>query len=825
MLEILNIDLRRNMETKKLSFNALGGYLLFFVLCFTGISAFSQVTGTINGYVRDAKSMSPIGGISIRVLELEKGTFTDSSGFFRLTDLPTRTFTLEASGSGFRTVQKFDIVVTSGNTSEINFEMENTVTELTNIVVRANFPKPVGVVNSVQSLGIQEIAKYPGANFDMAKVVQSLPGVSGSVGFRNDIIIRGGAPNENAYYLDGVEIPTINHFATQGAAGGPVGMLNVSFIDKVTLHTSAFPAKYDNPLSGVLQFRLKEGNPDKIQGNVRLSASEAAATLEGPLGKRNGKTTFMASVRRSYLQFIFKIIELPFLPDYWDYQYKINHKIDKKNEISIIGLGSIDNFTFNKPEDATLEQLAILDAIPLNTQRTNTIGVSWRHAMPKGYWQLVASKNTLTNTADKFENNEEGDESKRILKYRSTEDENRLRYEINNNFGAWQVGAGAVLIYANYENSTFQRRTYGAIDFENELSFLRYGGYANITRKFFDNRLTITGGVRTDGNNFTETGNDLGRTFSPRLGFAYSLARGLNFNASVGRYYKIPPYTILGYSENDKEVNNDVEYIGSDHFVAGLEWLPTSSIRVTAEGFLKKYSNYPVSFNRGISLANLGGDFGVLGNEKVTSTGEGETYGFELLFQKRLTKHFYGIMAYTYYYSKFSGDDGVLLPSAWDNRHLVSFTGGYKFGKNWEVGVRFRYQGGSPYTPWDNYLSLENYPFISEAVLDYPRLNTLRLESFHAMDLRVDKKFNFSKWSLDLFLDIQNLYNSLNPTAPGWTLKRNPDETIATTTGEPYNPGVFGDPTAPNNRQKAIGVLIPQDSGSRLPSIGFVVEF
>ncbi|HEX5668787.1 MAG TPA: TonB-dependent receptor, partial [Chitinophagaceae bacterium] len=248
------------MKTNKLTFSVLAGFLLVFSIFFTGNVAFSQVTGTINGYVRDAKSMSPLGGITVRVLEMEKGTVTDSTGFFRLTELPTRTFTLEASGSGFRTVQKFDIVVTSGNTSEINFELENAVTELTNIVVRANFPKPVGVVNSVQTLGIQEIAKYPGANFDMAKVVQSLPGVSGSVGFRNDIIIRGGAPNENSYFLDGVEIPTINHFATQGAAGGPVGMLNVSFIDKVTLHTSAFPAKYDNPLSGVLQFRLKEGN-------------------------------------------------------------------------------------------------------------------------------------------------------------------------------------------------------------------------------------------------------------------------------------------------------------------------------------------------------------------------------------------------------------------------------------------------------------------------------------------------------------------------------------------------------------------------------------
>lgn len=824
MFQKLNEESWCAMDLKKLTFNTLRVLSICIFLFIGSHSVFSQVTGTINGYARDAKSLMPLQGITIRVVELDRGTTTDSSGFFRLTELPTRTFTLEASGSGYRAIQKFDIVVTSGNTSEVNFEMETAVTELANIVVKANFPKPVGVVNSVQSLGIQEIAKYPGANFDMAKVVQSLPGVSGSVGFRNDIIIRGGAPNENVYYLDGVEIPTINHFATQGAAGGPVGMLNVSFIERVTLHTSAFPAKYDNPLSGVLQFKLKEGNPDKVQGNVRLSASEAAATLEGPLGKRNGKTTFMASIRRSYLQFIFKIIELPFLPDYWDYQYKLNHKIDKKNEISVIGLGSIDNFTFNKPEDATLEQLAILDAIPLNTQRTNTIGITWRHAMARGYWQLVASKNTLTNTADKFENNEEGNEDKRILKYRSTEDENRLRYEINNNFGGWQVGAGAVMIYANYDNSTYQRRSYGEISYENELSFLRYGGYASITRKFFD-RLSVTGGVRVDGNNFMSTGNELGRTFAPRLSMAYNIAGGLNFNASVGRYYKIPPYTVLGYSENGKEVNDKVEYIESDHFVAGLEWLPSSSIRITAEGFFKKYGNYPVSQNLGISLANLGGDFGVLGNERVESTGEGETYGFELLFQKRLTKHFYGIMAYTYYHSDFSGVNGVLLPSAWDNRHLVSFTGGYKFGKNWEVGIRFRYQGGAPYTPWDNFLSLENYPFTNAGVLDYPRINTLRLESFHAMDLRVDKKFNFNKWSLDLFLDIQNLYNSINPTSPGWTLKRNPDETIATTTGAPYNPGIYGDPTAPNNRQSAIGVILPQDSGSRLPSIGFVVEF
>jgi hypothetical protein len=210
----------------------------------------------------------------------------------------------------------------------------------------------------------------------------------------------------------------------------------------------------------------------------------------------------------------------------------------------------------------------------------------------------------------------------------------------------------------------------------------------------------------------------------------------------------------------------------------------------------------------------------------VSSTGNGKAYGFEFLFQQRLTKNFYGILAYTYYVSRFSGTDPKkYLPSAWDNRHLFSFTGGYRFGKNWEVGLRFRMQGGAPYTPYDVILSLENYSFTGEAVLDDSRLNTLRLETFHAADLRIDKKFNFRKITLDLFLDIQNAYNSKNPTAPGFTLKRNPDESIATTTGAPYNPGIFGNPTAPNNRQQAIPAILPADSGSFLPSIGFVIEF
>ncbi len=785
----------------------------------------AQTTGQVQGTIRDARTLVPLAGITVRTGQGGFSAVSDAGGHYVLQQVSTGSYNIEASGIGYRLARQFDVPVTTGNTIELNFELEPEARELESVSVRAYASKPAGTVNSVQRLGITEIAKYPGANFDIAKVVQSLPGVSGSVGFRNDIIIRGGAPNEVVYFLDGIEIPSINHFATQGAAGGPVGLLNVSFIEGVTLHTSGFPSRYENPLSGVLQFKQKSGNPDRFQGNFRFSASEAALTAEGPLGKKGGNTTYMVSARRSYLQLLFKLIDLPFLPDYWDYQYKVTHKAGKKDEINFIGIGAIDNFRFRRPDNPTLEQLAILEQIPLNSQRTHTIGASWRHSLDKGFWQLALSNSRLVNSADQYSNNEQPSDSTRILSYRSVENETRLRWEWNKGVGPWQLQAGTTGTLVYYENNTFQRRTGYTASYNTASRFFRYGANFGVSRKLLQDRLFISVGVRADGNTLMEKGNEIWRTFSPRLGWSYRLTQQLSLNGSVGRYYKIPPYTILGYRENGVAVNSATRYIRSDHYVAGLEYQPQPATRITLEGFYKKYTQYPVSLDKGISLANLGGDFGVLGNERVVATGRGRTYGLEFMYQQRLTKNFYGILSYTFYYSQFTGTDGRYVPSAWDNRHLLSFTGGYKFPRNWELGLRFRYLGGAPYTPFDINQSLEDYPFTNAGVPDYSRLNTQRLRAFHAADLRIDKKWNFRKWTLDLFLDIQNAYNSNNPAPPGFTLGRNPDNSIATRSGLPYQPGRYQDPSVPNNRQDAVPAILPNDSGSLLPSIGFVVEF
>lgn len=812
--------------------------LSFWLWIILSVSAFGQIGGKIIGVVKDAKTQEPLFGATVQLEGTGLGAVTDLDGKYLITNITPKTYNVKASLLSYKTLVKYDVVVTTGNTQNINFELEEAESSLGEVEVVASPFKQLGETpNSIQTLSRQEIQTYPGGNNDIAKVVQSLPGVSGSVGFRNDVIIRGGAPNENVYYLDGMEIPNINHFATQGSAGGPVGILNVTFIEDVTLTTSSFNSRYDNPLSGVLQFKQRTGNPDRIQGNFRVGASELAITGEGPLGKPNSKTTFIGSVRRSYLQFLFQLIDLPFLPGFWDYQYKVTHKISNKDEVNILGLGSIDNFSYNPPEnpgpDADpeerqryFENLATLAQIPIFTQQTNTMGASWKHLMDKGFFTLTLSQNALVNGIEKFEDNDKSKQE--LLRLNSLERENKLRFEMTRFLGNTTLSYGAMLQDVKYTNDFFQQLKVPITDpdnppppvnlrFNSQINFLKYGAFAQSTTSLLGERLRLAFGLRVDGNNFTNDGNKVWQTFSPRAAVSYNFDEKWSVNASAGRYFKIPTYTVLGFRNNAGEfVNKDNKYIRSDHLVAGIGYVPRNSTRITVEGFYKYYTNYPVSVRDSISLANLGGGFGFLGNEAVRSSGLMRTYGVEALIQQKLTKNFYGILAYTWYKSEATGfNTNQFIPTTWDNRHLVSFTGGYKFPRNWEVGIRYRYLGDAPFTPIDTLASLFNYPVGGGEVLDFSRVNSLRLRAFNAMDLRIDKKWNFRKWTLDVYLEVQNLYNSLNPTPPSFTLARNPDGSIKTLDGQVYNPA---------NPLNAMPTFIQNTSGARLPTIGLIVE-
>jgi hypothetical protein len=794
----------------------------------------SQTTGAISGLVVNKNTQRPMLDVKVNV-GAEIFAYTDSLGKFYIKNIISKSYNITFEKDGYIPQTLSNIVINSGNELRYTIDMQPDVQGMDQVVINAkkatvraaSLETPL----SVQRLTTEEIKSNPGGNFDISRVIQTLPGVGGGQGgggFRNDIIIRGGAPNENVFYLDGIEIPVINHFQTQGSSGGPQGILNVSFIEDVKLSSSAFDARYDNALSSVFQFKQKQGSSNRLQGNFRLSGTEVATTFEGPI---NSKTTFLASARRSYLNLLFSLIDLPIRPSYWDFQTKISHQINKTTSLNFIGIGAIDRFEFGVPRNADADKLYVLNSNPFINQWTYTGGVSLKKLVKDGYLNVALSRNSFDNNITRYEDNKAKLPSQLTLELNSRETENKLRIDMNKIRNGWSVAYGVMAQFVEYQNTTYAvargevRDSVGniiqpkvTVNFGSPLdNFWKMGAFAQVGKRFFKNRLGASAGIRTDMNTFTTNGMNGLETLSPRLSLSYVLSTKWTANATVGRYSKIAPYTILGFADNAGNlVNQNAKYLISDHITAGFEYLYNNNWRFTAEGFFKSYSNVPISVRDGISLSNLGSNFDVLGNEAVVTNGLGRSYGFEFFAQKKLSQRFFGIVSYTLYKSEYTGADGKYISSSWDNRQLLSITWGYKFKRNWELGLKFRYQGGAPFTPFDEIASREQFLTRGQGQLDFNRINSGRLAGFNSSDVRIDKKWNFKKVTLDLFLDVTNWYGAPSPSPFSYSFARTADNSgFATTDGQAIKA----------DGSNAIPTLIDNSQGRPLPTIGLIVEF
>jgi hypothetical protein len=785
---------------------------------------FSQNTGTVKGKVIDMQTRGQMPFVNVIVVGTEVGSISDENGAFIIKNVPLGYVKVQASYLGYLTALSEDYLVTNEKTPFINFELIQDNEQLDEVVVQSKlFKKSIESPLSRQSLGIAEIERNPGGNRDVLKVIQSLPGVASNPGFRNDIIIRGGSPVENKFYLDGIEVPVINHFQTQGSTGGPVGIINADLIRNVDFFTSAFESNKGNALSSIIEFTQKDGNPEKINTRATLGTSDAGLTLDGPI---NDKTTFIGSVRQSYLQYLFKLIKLPFLPTYNDFQFKVKHQLSANSEISLIGLGAIDKFTLNESvnknvtdEETIKRNRYILSIVPVQEQWNYTVGASYKHYAGNSMQQVVVSRNELSNNAKKYFNNT-ANASDLLLDYTSKEIENKFRFENTSTLAKnYKLSVGFGLEQAKYTNETFQKTAnsdgLSEVNFSSELAMFKYAVFGQISKKYFHSKLAASLGFRMDGADYdAEMRNPLNH-FSPRISLAYSLSEKLTLNATAGIYSQLPTYTILGYRDAENNLvnkNNGLKYIQANHWVSGFEFAPNNSSKISVEGFYKTYKNYPFSVRNQISLANLGADFGVVGNEEVTSTSEGRAYGFELFAQKKSYAGFYGILSYTFVVSEFKDNLNNFIPSTWDNKHLLTLTGGKKLKRNWEIGGKYRLVGGRPYTPYDMDASSEiaNYDVTNQGILDYSQLNTERFKTFSQLDLRIDKTWFWKKFSLNFYVDVQNVLASEAIEQPYLipTLDANGNKIIDS-----------------NNSSKYVLESIENTSGTVLPRFGVIFDF
>ena len=773
----------------------------------------AQPVHQVKGTVIDKSSRQPLEFINVMIVGLNKGGVTNAEGKFSIGQVPPGIYRLQASAIGYKTVTTPEYILSTRDL-HIQIEMEENQTELEGVTVTASpFRRDIESPVSLRIIGLQEIEKSPGANRDISRIVQSYPGVAFSpIGYRNDLIVRGGSPSENRFYLDGVEIPNINHFSTQGASGGPVGILNADLIREVNFYTGAFPTDKGNALSSVLDFKLRDGDMERNSLKATLGASEVSLASNGHLGK---KTSYLVSVRQSYLQFLFDMLGLPFLPTFTDAQFKLKTRFDARNELTVLGLGGIDKMKLNtKADDEDNEY--ILSYLPKMQQETFTLGAVYRHYAGAHVQSVVASHSYLNNRNTKYQQNDESDPEHLMLRLRSTEQNTQLRLENSSSFRNWKVTVGTSLDYSQYSNTTFQKvytDRAQTFDYHTYLGIMRWGLFGTVNYTSIDERFTASLGLRADANNYSAAMKDLSDQLSPRLSLSYQLTEHWSLSGNAGLYYQLPPYTALGFKNNNGLYANKyaLRYMQVSQGSIGLNWRKGDTFEVSVEGFYKDYDKIPLSVADGIPLTCKGNDYGVIGNELLTSTAQGRSYGAELLLKWLVAKKLNLASSFTLFKSEYRTDkESEYIASAWDNRFIFNLRGTYNLPRHWSVGMKVSCIGGAPYTPYnaDKSSLVTAWNAQGKPYYDYTRYNEERLPAFTQVDIRIDKTFYLKRCMLGFYIDLQNIAGSKLKQA---------DVLMST--------GVIKNPDAPIAEQRYVMKSLKQESGTLLPTLGITFEY
>ena len=729
---------------------------LIFILLSSSIVFAQGDNVTIYGKVVDKLTQQPLPGANVLIINTNYGASTDLNGKFEINNIPSGEYQLRASNIGYRSLIKTDVMIMSGSTAEIIFELEEEAVELEDVVVKSDYFETSRLdLISTRGFSNEEIRRSPGGFEDVIRALSILPGVAQADAGRNDLVVRGGAPSENLYLIDGYKVQNINHFGTQSATGGPLSYINLDFVSGTSFSTGGFSVNNGDKLSSSLSIDLRNGRQDRIGGKATISASQFGLNVEGPI---SNNSQFLFSARRSYLDFIFKAADFSFVPEYWDVLGKADFEINKNNSVSFLIISAIDNINyFNDTEDQRYDNSSIIGS----EQLQYLTGIKYRHLIDNGFINLSLSRNFVD-----YDTQQRDSLLVPVYLNKSKEKENtfnaELTYKLSNKTDI-TIGGDAKLINfkANILLPTYTTTFGDSLPntvLDTSTTYYKSALYFNYNTVLFDKFITNLG-IRTDYLNALEKK----LYFSPRVSLSYLLSDITRLNFSTGIYYQSPSYLWLVGSPLNTKLNN----LRVNQFILGFDHYFSADALIKVEGFYKDYSDYPVSLIRTyLTLANTGAGFGdenyeSFGLEPLTSAGIGKARGFEFSLQKKLSgTPYYGIASLTYSVADYSALDKIERTGSYDQTWIVSLSGGYKISTEWEASLKIRYSTGRPYTPYNS----DGAQHIS----DY---NTLRFPDNHSLDLRVDKYWFFSGWSLITYIDIQNIYNRKNTTGVRWDLR------------------------------------------------------
>ena len=757
-------------------------FVLFF--CFSLSPVYgraSDMKGRLRGQVIDEVTQNPLVAAAVILEGTTKGTAVDMDGHYIIENIAPGIYNVRFMMMGYKERVVNNVVINPNRTTWQKIEMKPIVIQSEKVSVTAGYFHEArdGVVSN-RSVDYQELRSDPGSAEDIQRVVQTLPSVVSGADQDNEIIVRGGMPGENLFVMDNIEIPNPNHFAEQGYGGGPINMINTDFVRRVDFYAGAFPARFGDKCSSVMDISLREGDREHMTGHASLGMAGAGLMAEGPLD--SGRGSYIFSARTSYLDLIADAIGLTAIPTYYNLQGKVVLDINRNNQLLFNGLYGDDKIALDEGEDDMGNEDYLFDI----KSGQYALGTTLRTLYgDKGFSRL-----TLSQVSNHWDENITRLSKQPVWNNRSEETETTFKSEmvylpvkqLELNFGAQlkrihfnlrKFGERDTIYYHEFDENgeahavdIFQ--TYDAFSVNNQKNTYKAAAFGQI--KWNPGTfLTATLGLRAD---YFEYINET--AIDPRLGFSFGLTPKTHLNLAVGRHSQAPNYSEI----TAHPMNSDLKYKETRQAVLGLDHLFREDILMTFEVFYKDYQKVPVG------VADLTADPFDVSDGRGVSQGTGYSKGFELFLQKKLTGQYHFSVSYAYSIARGKDPrDGAYFDWDYDYRHMLTAMGGLHFDlkdkswyrkmkKNWlyktlgwllplsdevELSCRLRYLGGRPYT------MPVYHPELQIWILDGDvPLNDHRYPYYLRLDLRIDQRYMFDGWNIVAYLDMMNVLDRRN---------------------------------------------------------------
>jgi hypothetical protein len=722
-------------------------------------------SGGVKGTVIDRETREGLPNVTVVVIGTQSGASTDEKGKFSLTGLPAGTYSLQFRLVGYDPLVRTDVSVTPGKTASVQAELHERGVVAEEMTVTGGY---FGSEEAIEAMSVgfnaEEIRRSPGSANDVSRILMALPSTAKVADNSNDLAVRGGSPVENGFYVDGIPVPNINHFPTQGSTGGPIGILNIDFIDQVDFLISGFSASYGDRLSSVVDIDYKDGTADDLYGKAFLSFAGFGAMAEGQLPSEGG--SWMVSASKSYLDLIVGAIGTGVAPNYGDVQGKVILKLDDRHSLRLLAIGGKSAIDFDK-------ETAVDDGqrqYGTNENSQGTLGLRWDALWSTGHYATT----TLSYSGASYDNDFLKVATDRPYLTSANTDRNAVFrtvhfVQISKSFrletgleGKTEIGEFDTF-FASDTNRLGQVEPDRIVD--GRLTSFAGSVFATGIVSLSD-RWTLSAGARAE---YFELNRSL--TVSPRLALSFAAAGDLTLHLRGGLFtQQVPLIVVAGRQEFQ-----DLPVMRAYHVSVGADYMLRPDTKLTLEAYAKEYRDLPLDAgDPTLSVVDDG-----LFNQRfrvyddLSGSGRAYTRGIEFILQRKMSDGIYGIASGSYSRSRYSDVFGVWRDRVYDNRWIFSVIGGYKPDQDWEYSIRWTYAGGGPYTPFDQQASTA----ANIGIIDQARVNAERYPDYHSLNLRVDRKFYFASHMLDIYLSVWNAYNRKNVAGYFWNATENRQDT------------------------------------------------